>query len=117
MTQDQRNFLSMARLYQYGNIMRTTIFAYIALAAIMELGPSGYSAPLTVLVVAVAAYGILGGGAALDDVSNLRDAMDEDMAATSFGKAVKSRNMRALKMTSTAVLALIGIAELYALFA
>ncbi len=116
MTPDQRNYLSMTRITNYYEIMRTTVFAFVGLAAIIELGPDGYSASLTVLVIVTAAYGILAGGSALDDVINLRDDMDEEMAKTSFGKALKARNVPALKMTSSVLLGLVAIAELYAVF-
>lgn len=116
MTQDQRNYLSMTRLTHYFDIMRTTIFAFVGLGAIIQLGPDGYSAPLTVMVISVAAYGILAGGTALDDIINLRADMDDDTANSSFGKALKARNIPALKMTSSVLLGLIAIAELYAIF-
>jgi 4-hydroxybenzoate polyprenyltransferase len=116
MTQDQRNYVSMTRLTHYFDIMRTTIFAFVGLGAIIELGPDGYSAPLTVMVIATAAYGILAGGTTLDDIINLRADMDEETANTSYGKALKARNIPALKMTSSVLLGLIAVAELYAIF-
>lgn len=116
MTPDQRNHLSMNRAQHYYDVMRTTIFSYVGLAAIIEFGPDGYSAPLTMLVVVIAAYGILAGGSSLDDISNLRDDMDQDMAETNFGKALKTRNFSALKMTSAVLLGLAAVAELYAIF-
>ena len=116
MTPDQRNYLSMTRSSHYFDIMRTTIFAFIGLAAIIELGPDGYSAPLTVLIVATAAYGILAGGTALEDINKLSDDLDEDTASTNFGKTLKARNFPALKMTSAVLLGLVAIAELYAVF-
>ena len=116
MTPDQRISILLARSADYFGIMRTTIFTLAGIAAIIELGPSGYSAPLTMLVVATAAYGILAGGTALDDIINLRDDMDNEMAKTSYGKGVSARNIPALKMISAVLLALIGVAELYAIF-
>lgn len=116
MKHEQRDFLSMGRITQYGDIMRTTLFAFVAIAAIIELGSGAYSAPLTVLIIATTAYGVLAGGTALDDVINLVDDMDEETAATNFGKALKKRNIPALKLTSSILLGLIGIAELFALW-
>jgi hypothetical protein len=116
MTPDQRNYIGMSRTSHYSDIMRTTIFAFVGLAAIIELGPDGYSAPLAILVIATAAYGILAGGVALDDIINIRDDMDEDMAKTAYGKAMKTRNIPALKLTSSVFLGLVAIAELYAIF-
>jgi len=85
-------------------------------AAIIEHGPDGYSAPLTMLVIAATAYGILAGGTSLDDINALRDDMDEDMANSAYGKGVKARNIPLLKMISTVLLTLIGVAELCATF-
>ena len=116
MTPELRATIMQARVTHYTDIMRTTIFTFAALAAIIELGPGGYSAPLTVLVVATAAYGILAGGAALDDVINLREDMDESVAQTTYGRGIKARNLPALKMTSAVLLGLVGLAELYAVF-
>lgn len=116
MTPEIRTSIVVARSADYFGIMRTTIFTFAALAAIIELGAGGYSAPLTMLVVATAAYGILAGGTALDDIINLRADMDEAMAQTNYGKGVTARNIPALKMISAVLLGLIGLAELYAIF-
>ncbi len=115
MTPEIRNAIVIARANDYFNIMRTTLFGYIAVAAIIEFGPGGYSAPLTVLVITLAAYGVLAGNTALDDIDKLRNDMDDDMAATSYGQGIKARNIPGLKLTSTVLLWLVGIAELYAI--
>lgn len=116
MTPEIRTNIVASRAADYFGIMRTTLFTMTAIAAIIELGPGGYSAPLAMLVVAISAYGILAGGAALDDISNLRGDLDEDMAKTNYGKGIKARNIPALKMTSAVLLGLVGVAELYAIF-
>ncbi|WP_209547002.1 hypothetical protein [Ruegeria sp. HKCCSP346] len=115
MDQTLRSRTSMGRLDHYYYIMRTTIFAYVALAAIIGFGAQGVSLVLIVLVIATAAYGILAGSTALADVANLRDDMDEDMSASNFGKGVKSHNMKGLILTSNVLLGLIGLAELIAI--
>ena len=115
MTPDQRIAILTARTGDYFGIMRTTIFTLAAIAAIIELGSGGYSAPLTTLVIAAAGYGILAGGSALDDIINLRDDMDDKMVATAYGKGVAARNLPALKMISAGMLGLVGLAELYAI--
>ena len=55
-------------------------------------------------------------GFTLDDLNALKDDMDDEMGATKYGGVVKSRNINALKMISTVLIALIGLAELYAIF-
>ena len=116
MTPDQRSYNHMSRLSHYFDIMRTVTFGFAGLAAIIELGPEGYSAPLTMVVIATAAFGILAGNTTLDDVASLRDDMDEDEAATNYGKSLKSRNYGALKMASTVLIGLVAVSELYAIF-
>ncbi|WP_212525103.1 hypothetical protein [Actibacterium sp. MT2.3-13A] len=115
MTPELRSSILLGRVTHYTEIMRTTIFTYAALAAIIEFGPAGYSVPLTVLVVATAAYGILAGGAALDDLINLREDLDDAVAQTAYGRGLKARNLPALKMISAVLLGLVGLAELYAI--
>ena len=116
MTPDQRNYLSISRIQGYYGIMRTTMFTFLGLAALIHLGPDGYSAPLTMMVIATAAYGILAGGSALSDMINLAQDMDADMKATAFGRGVTERNLPALKMTSAVLMGLIGLSELSAIF-
>jgi hypothetical protein len=116
MTPETRNSIVLSRSADYFGIMRTSIFTFAVIAAVIELGSGGYSAPLTMLVVGTAAFGILAGGTALDDIINLRDDMDDATAKTSYGKGVKARNIPALKNVSAALMALIGLAELYAIF-
>lgn len=116
MKPELRNPILVARVRDYLDIMRTAIFTLAGLAAIIELGPEGYSAPLTALVITATAYGILAGGTALDDLINLREDMDAETAKSAYGKGVAARNLPALKMTSAGLLALVGLAELYAIF-
>lgn len=115
MTPDQRNYLSMERTTHYFGIMRTTIFTFAGIAALIHLGPDGYSAPLLMLVIATTAYGVLAGGTALDDLIALRDDMDEEMRASHYGKALAARNIPMLKNISAGLVGLIGLAELLAI--
>ena len=115
MTPELRNTIVMTRSGDYNGIMRTTIFALLGIAAVIEFGPGGYSAPLITLIITVTAYGILAGGAALDDIINLRDDMEENFAQTTYGKGVAARNLALLKMISSVLLLLIGLAEIFAL--
>ena len=115
MSPEIRTQILISRVDNYMNVMRTTIFGLLGVAAAIHFGPGGYSAPLLVLAIAVTAYGILAGGTALDDMIALRDDMDDEMAATNYGKAVKERNIPMLKSISTALIALIGLAEVLTL--
>jgi len=114
MTPELRNDIVMSRVQNYGDIMRTTFFVFAAVAATLHFGADAYSAPLTMLVIAITAYGILAGNTALNDLIALRDDMEEDMATTAYGKGVATRNIPALKMISTVLIGLTGLAELAA---
>jgi hypothetical protein len=112
MTPEHRTTLSLARTSHYYDIMRTTMFVFAAIAAVHHLGAGGYSSGLTMLIIAVTAYGILAGGAALEDMINLRDDMDDATAATTYGRAAKARNLPKLQMASNVLIGLVGFAEL-----
>lgn len=51
-----RKDLLIVRIDNYTAIMRTTIFTMAAIAAMIEFGPGGYSAPLITLTIAATAY-------------------------------------------------------------
>jgi len=116
MTPEMRSQIADARLQNYHAIIRTVMFANVILIAVIQMGPNGYSAPMTMFSVALAAYGILAGGSSLDDVMALREDMDEKMAATAFGKALKARNTGMLKTISSVLLGLVCVAELYSIW-
>jgi len=115
MTPEIRTQIVLTRSTDYYNIMRTTIFTLLGIAAVIEFGPGGYSAPLITLVITACAYGILAGGVALDDIINLRSDMDESFAQSGYGKGVAARNIPMLKNVSAGLLALVGLAEIVAL--
>lgn len=115
MAPEQFIHLSMARSAHYFDVLRTTFFTFTGLAAIIQLGPNGYSAPLMMLVIATTAYGVLAGGTALDDIINLRADMDPAIAGSTFGRGLAARNLPALKMVSAVLLGLVGLAEVYAI--
>ena len=114
MTPEHRTQILIARTADYYGIMRTTIFTFLGLAALLHLGPDTWSLPIAALVIATTAYGILAGGTALDDIINLRADMDDTMSETSYGVGVKARDLPTLKLISSALLGLIGVAELLA---
>ena len=62
MTPELRNAIVMSRVGDYNNIMRTTMLVFAAVAAILHFGAEGYSAPLTMVVLTITAYGILARG-------------------------------------------------------
>ena len=116
MTPENRTLIATSRVTDYHSVMRTTLLVLLGIGAVIEFGPGGYSAPLTALVVATCAYGILAGSTALDDIAALRDDLDEATAATAYGKGIQGRNIAGLKMTSALLIALVGFGELFALF-
>jgi hypothetical protein len=115
MTPEIRTKILISRSRDYFDILRTTLFVLAAIAAVIHLGPGGFSLPLAMLAIATTAYGVLAGGVALDDIINLRADMDEDFAQTSYGQGVSARNIPAMKMVSTVLIGLVGLAELLAI--
>lgn len=115
MTPELRTQILIARVGDYQTIMRTTLFTMLGIGAALHFGADDYSAPLMVLAIAITAYGILAGSAAMDDMIALRDDMDDDMKATAYGMAVNARNIPMLKMISAGLLGLVGLAEVLAI--
>ena len=111
MTPEMRTKVLISRSGDYFGIMRTTMYVFLGIGAAVHFGPDVYSAPLFVLTVAVTVYGILAGGVALDDIIALRDDMDDETAATTYGATVRARNIPMLKMISATLLGLVGLAE------
>ena len=117
MQQDLRMQLQIARTGQYGDIMRTTIFAQLGLSALIAFGGPSIALPLAIAVVMVALFGALGGGTALDDISVLRDDMDEATGTSNYGRLVKARNLGLLKILTMVLIGAIAVAQLVAILA
>ncbi|TMV06422.1 hypothetical protein FGK63_14845 [Ruegeria sediminis] len=115
MTPEMRSTLSIARLTHYFSIVRTTFFLFVAIAAILILGPQEFSLALAMLVVATTAFGILAGNTALEDIENLRADLSPEVADTNYGKGIKSRNMPMFKALSAGLIGLTGLAQLLAI--
>ncbi|MRU16253.1 hypothetical protein FDP25_12495 [Roseovarius sp. A21] len=111
-----RNSISMARLGHFYGVMQTCIFAFAAITAIIVFSGGAYSAPLAMLVIANTAYGILAGNTAISDVSNLIRDLDEESAKTHFGQGLTRRNMPMLRVASSGLIGLTGLAALVAIF-
>ena len=116
MQQDLRMQLQIARTGQYGDIMRTTIFAQVALTAVIGFGAEGVDLALAIVAVMIALFGALGGATALDDVSVLRDDMDEATGGSNYGKQVKTRNLGLLKTLTMVLVGAVAVAQLVAIF-
>lgn len=116
MNSDNRMRLQIARTGQYGDVMRTTFLAFAAIAAVVGFGAEGVDLPLAILTVAVTLFGALGGGTALEDISALRDDMDEGTAASAYGQQAKGRNLDLLRLLSAGLLGLTGLLLVLAIF-
>lgn len=116
MSPELHTTLAMNRHAHYYSIMRTTIFTLAALAIGIEVAPDGYSAALTMAVIGAVAYGVLAGNSAMDDLKNLIDDVDEEIAKTNYGAGLAQKPMGMFKMASTSLLILLGLAELLAIF-
>lgn len=116
MIPELRTRIQIARTTQYGDIMRTALLGLAATAAIIGFGAEGIGLPLTILIIAITAFGAIGGAAALDDISALRSDMDEATSTSHYGKTVKARNLDLLKTLTMALIGATGVAEILALW-
>lgn len=103
-----RTTLSLGRLSHYYSIMQTTILGFVAVAALLGFGAAAPVA-LAVLAIVIAAFGILAGNAALADLKALVQDLDEATRATHYGRSIAARNLDALKLISTLLIALTGL--------
>ncbi len=111
MDQNLRTTATMSRGNHYLSIMRTSIFAEIAVAAVIVLGnASGGALALQAIVVGVAIFAVLAGDAALKDISNLDADMDEKMASSNYGSGLRSVPFPVLRAISAVVHILIAAA-------
>ncbi|MCA0907453.1 hypothetical protein LCM27_13715 [Ruegeria marisrubri] len=107
---------AISRFQEYHVIMRTTLFSFVGIAAIISFAPDGYALAQAILVIAVTIYGVVAGGSALDDLESLRDDIDGDFAQTHYARGIKKKNMKALKLMSHGLLGLIGLVLMIASF-
>ena len=105
----------ITRNTHFNDILRTTLFGQLGIAALIGFGAEGITLLLVVLTIAITVFGIAAGNAALDDINKLRDDMDEATSETAYAKQSMSRNLEMLKMLSTGFLAIIGVTELLAI--
>ncbi len=115
MTPEIRQSIVHARSSDYLATMRTVLFAFAVIGGVLHLGSGEYSAPLMVLTLTVTAYGILGGGTALDDLHNLKSDMTDETKATAYGTGVMARDILRLKLISSVLLGLTGLATVMAI--
>ena len=109
MTPEHRQQIVHARTADYAIIMRTTLFAFLGIGAVLHFG-DGFSLPLLVLTLVVTAYGVLAGSTALDDINNLKADMTEEFSATGYGSGVAKRDVLMLKTISAGCVGLVGLA-------
>lgn len=107
-----RTEMQIARVTHYNYIMRTTIFTLLGVAAVAELGDVGLSLPLILLTIGAAAYGILAGNVAQDDIMALHDDMDAEMKDSAYGRCVHARDIHSLKRASSITLGAIALATI-----
>lgn len=115
MTPEMRQSIVHARTGEYSNIMRTTVFTFLGIAAVLHLGPDTLSLPLLLLTVITTAFGVLAGGTALDDINNLKADMTPEFEETSYGMGVASRDVPSLKLISSLLIGLTGLAMILAI--
>ena len=115
MTPELRQTIVHARTTEYSNIMRTTLFTFLGIAAVLHLGPDTLSLPLLLLTVTITAFGALAGGTALDDINNLKEDITAEFGETTYGRGVAERDIPKLKLISGIMIILTGVALILAI--
>jgi hypothetical protein len=95
--------------------MTATILVFAIIGGVLHLGDGAYSAPLMVLTLTVTVFGVLAGGVALDDLANLKSDMTDEIRATGYGKGIEARDFGKLKMISSTLIGLTGLASVLAI--
>lgn len=113
--------VGMRRLTQYIWVMGVSISANIALLAItLSYGP-GLSTinkiALAVLVIAVTAFGALGGKSALETVHATVDDFVEQSASTRYSRELAKQPMGLFTVLTTGLTSLIGLTLLLVIWA
>ncbi|MFQ5623415.1 MAG: hypothetical protein ACE5FS_08465 [Paracoccaceae bacterium] len=109
--------VSQGRSSNYADIMRTSLWAQVAIAGIIGAGAGDAAGvALAVLTIGIALYGVLAGDAALKDLSNLMQDMPDDMKATAYGRAAQTNPFMAYRAISAVVHIVVALAILLALF-
>ena len=115
MTPELRQTIVHARTTEYSNIMRTTLLAFVGIAAVLHLGPDAFSLPLLLLTVTITAFGTLAGGTALDDINNLKEDITPEFGETVYGAGVARRDIPKLKLISGIMICLTGVSLILAI--
>lgn len=115
MTPELRQTIVHARTTEYSNIMRTTLFTFLGIGAVLHLGPNAFSLPLLLLTVTITAFGVLARSTALDDINNLKADMTPEFENTVYGAGVAFRDVPRLKLISALLIGLTGLALILAI--
>ena len=115
MSPELRQSIAHSRAGNYITIIAATIIAFAIMGGVLHLGSGAYSASLMVLTLTVTAFGVLAGGAALDDLENLKSDMTDEIKATGYGAGIQSRDIGKLKMISSSLIGLTGLATVLAI--
>jgi hypothetical protein len=99
-----RSQTALGRGNHYFYTMRTVMFMYLGLAAILTFSNAEQiSLVIQVIAIAAAIYAVLAGDSALKDVGNLRDDMDDTTKASNYGKGALKTPYLAFRAISAIV--------------
>jgi hypothetical protein len=104
MDNETRTKTALGRGNHYFYTMRTVMFIYLGLAAILTLSNAAqFSLVIQVIAIAAAIYAVLAGDSALKDIANLRDDMDDVTKASNYGKGALKTPYLAFRAISAIV--------------
>lgn len=99
-----RTKTALGRGNHYFYTMRTVMFIYVGLAAILGFSQT-QQIDLVIQAIAIAAaiYAVLAGDSALKDIGNLRDDMDDATKASNYGQGALKTPYLAFRAISALV--------------
>ncbi|MBS9717123.1 hypothetical protein ACFFUT_06250 [Pseudohalocynthiibacter aestuariivivens] len=111
-----RAAIALGRGNHFFNVMRTALFVLfgtLVLIATTDTGP--YDLALGAVIVSAALYGGLAGDSALRDLTAINKDMNEEDAASNFGRSANGAPMMLYRVITALVYIVMALAQLNAL--
>jgi len=111
-----RAAIALGRGNHFFNVMRTAMFVLVGTLAINVFGVTqDATLALAAIIISAALYGGLAGDAALRDIAAANKDMNEEDAASNFGRSANGAPMSLYRMIVAAVYIIIAVTQLMAL--
>ena len=109
----ERNKLVIARVENFNYILRTAMFVLLGTLALGVFAEgNAHIWALSATIIGAAIYGMLAGNTALNDMSALREDMDEETKNTNYGVSVLSAPLPVFRVILLLVYLVIAATQL-----